>query len=956
MSANPILVPSFPPDAVELIQALFEENDQILLHVFKSSPAVCNYSTVDFSAFKSEGNARTLQDFHAQKCSTFVLPCSFRAGTTEPAESLIETVRSFALDYSSLNDLDTTIRKDGVLAPHYVLQCGADFVAIWLLSDFSVEQAKTTLQSLAEKTHAVKESATLLNLILLPGTPNFETAEEDAPVCQIIQRSDENFYEPADFMKQVTHKSAEVIPIDRPISLELPAAEIIPADKPISFEKPVAQSVIDATKNAERLLNRGLSITPLRPMSKIAFVPEWQNHLITTQEQVREIVARHGNNLNWAVVAKAEPSGICILDADRPDIIGRIEKETGESLAISYRVRSQKGKGHIYFKQTAASIALGNVKIADEEGEVASFRCDNTYCVAEGSIHPVTKMPYECVSDAEIQPAPNWLIDWLKANQNAERKITAESSSPLQIVHEGGRDNFLTSQGGRLRYSGAEYPEILSVLKRVNENQCVPPMDESDVERIAHSVARYPVGQPTTVLMNGRVAGENPAVQSALPAAVATPSSASALIGKTTDADEGMSDEGSRIPPFDPSTMTGLCKEMAELAIRGTTIPPQFCYLIARTYLGLRMAASGVKFPDLNVESRKYAALTGVTGTSKGESWRRMKEIIWVDGTFNNLAACKYYYSADSGPGLKDAFLEPPSNLPILLYVDEVIDLGSASAEKRNPSTLHTMLTLADDTTFSRVKAKSKSKGGAPADSGAVTKNDARLAVVMCGQSGEVYTKAFAGTTKVGWFDRLYPEYATPVESGKLPPIDPRQIAEIMMKLNQLPWGQRMIMPANLDAQIEAFVRSLPKAIRTKNRWIQQLRMDIYISAFSRGSLIVNEEDIEGAFRAFHRTTIIRRVCFGGEAPDRVGFYLGQMERCYEGMLARLAKGEDSQKVALSKQDFLNMTSARRDREQHIFEGAWRVFEKNWLAPITIKRANGRVYQKFLPLEQDPGE
>jgi hypothetical protein len=60
----------------------------------------------------------------------------------------------------------------------------------------------------------------------------------------------------------------------------------------------------------------------------------------------------------------------------------------------------------------------------------------------------------------------------------------------------GMRNDGLARQGGYLRRKGASHEEILADLLESNQRRCDPPLDDSEVRRIAASVARYPVGGP----------------------------------------------------------------------------------------------------------------------------------------------------------------------------------------------------------------------------------------------------------------------------------------------------------------------------------------------------------------------------------------------------------------------------------------------------------------------------
>ena len=89
------------------------------------------------------------------------------------------------------------------------------------------------------------------------------------------------------------------------------------------------------------------------------------------------------------------------------------------------------------------------------------------------------------------------------------------------------------------------------------------------------------------------------------------------------------------IPEFDPSVINGIYSKFVELVTRGTTLAPQFPYVLAKTVVGARMAGK-VKFEHLDVEARYYTALIGETGSGKGEAWRRIEKILRPEGSMMN--------------------------------------------------------------------------------------------------------------------------------------------------------------------------------------------------------------------------------------------------------------------------------------------------------------------------------
>jgi putative DNA primase/helicase len=396
------------------------------------------------------------------------------------------------------------------------------------------------------------------------------------------------------------------------------------------------------------------------------------------------------------------------------------------------------------------------------------------------------------------------------------------------------------------------------------------------------------------------------------------------------------------IPPFDPSVVNGIYKRFVDVATRGTTMAPQFVYTIAKTIVGARMAGK-VTFENLDVEPRIYAALIGESGSGKGEAWRRVFQILNVEGQIGNIAGLKIINSADSGAGIRDAFFENPQEAPMIMYIDEVESFGNKGSATRNPAIIDMLIELADSTHISVVKAK---KGKAK---GTKTKNDARLCTVMCGQEGSVYMKAFAGRTKLGLWDRLTPEYGVAVEAGDMPHISTADAYQLLAELNNLNYSGKMTMADDAKSRLESFWVGQPPAVRKKARWKKNLALDAYMSAFGRGSKVAELEDVEIAIRIFTRQLVIRQTQFTSEVPDRIGYYLGLLKAITARMEKQLAAGLPEWQVAKSRRDYEKETHAHRDNEGHLFDRAWAVYAPTWLEKREVKKANGHAYWKYVP-------
>lgn len=680
---------------------------------------------------------------------------------------------------------------------------------------------------------------------------------------------------------------------------------------------------------AKPLIEMGVPITPVIPGTKRAFLPDFPATASTNLTQIMDW-ARSYPNHSAACVARAEEGGVFFWEVDSADVWGRLLRETGHTSdeLVTFRVRSRPGRGHLYFRHNAASIALGNISQTFVVGQDWSVRANREYVVAPGSLHPNTGLPYKALNDTPIAEAPQWLLDWL-----VSQKIQKHDSNGAEgirngngLIPHGAIHGYLLTQAGKLRAMGLGAEEIEPVLMKLAYANCEPPLEDARILRMARSICNFPAGQPgrSLTLNVGRAA---------TPVIAATPPVAPII----EDEDE--------IPPFDLSVVNGIYKKFVDVATRGTTMAPQFVYAIAKTVVGACMAGK-VKFENLDVEPRFYAALIGETGSGKGEAWRRVHHILNVEGQVGNVSGLKIINSADSGAGIRDAFFEVPEEAPMLMFIDEVESFGNKAAATRNPAIMDMLIELADTTQISRVKAASKNSKANK------TKNDARLCVVMCGQNGHVYMKAFAGRTQLGLWDRLTPEYSVAMEAGDLPPIPTAAAYEVLIALKQLDYSGTMTMSPGARDYVEHFWVSQPEGVRRKARWRKHFVLDAYMSAFGRGVKVVEESDVDIAIKIFTRQLAIRRVHFVSEVPDRTGYYLGLFKGIVARMERQLSAGMPPDQVALSRRDFERATHAHRDNEAHLFERAWNVYHLTWLTPIDVEKSNGRMYRKYLPVDE----
>lgn len=102
----------------------------------------------------------------------------------------------------------------------------------------------------------------------------------------------------------------------------------------------------------------------------------------------------------------------------------------------------------------------------------------------------------EAVGDlGDLTDPPQWLLEELKALERPQDPRTGAPDADGGIAR-GARNATLASLAGSMRRRGMAAEEILPALLAVNRARCVPPLPDTEVRRIAESVARYAPDSP----------------------------------------------------------------------------------------------------------------------------------------------------------------------------------------------------------------------------------------------------------------------------------------------------------------------------------------------------------------------------------------------------------------------------------------------------------------------------
>lgn len=187
-------------------------------------------------------------------------------------------------------------------------------------------------------------------------------------------------------------------------------------------------------------------------------------------------------------------SGFVVLDIDPrhagDESLIKLETKHGK---LPDTIESLTGGGgrHIFFQHPggdfpnrARAFGLAGIDI----------RGDGGYIVAPPSKH-ISGKTYEWEvsshpDDILLAELPKWLLNFPK-----DRTQKNQTGDKEPLIHEGQRNDFLTSLAGTMRRRAMPEEAIIAALLEVNRLSCKPPLTEEEVGKIAASISKYSPGE-----------------------------------------------------------------------------------------------------------------------------------------------------------------------------------------------------------------------------------------------------------------------------------------------------------------------------------------------------------------------------------------------------------------------------------------------------------------------------
>ena len=196
----------------------------------------------------------------------------------------------------------------------------------------------------------------------------------------------------------------------------------------------------------------------------------------TDESVIREWWASHPD----AGIATPTGDGFFVIDVDNEEALSALEAEHGR-LPPTWEVVTPRPGRHLYFRGDATTSS--------------GLLPDDIHCRGTGGYVLLPPSPHKnggvyewrtATDEVDCAPAPSWLLELLKpSGQNGNAPRVEGDIPELQ------RNTTLTSMAGTMRRRGFSERAMAAALLVENADRCKPPLKDSEVRKIAHSIARH---------------------------------------------------------------------------------------------------------------------------------------------------------------------------------------------------------------------------------------------------------------------------------------------------------------------------------------------------------------------------------------------------------------------------------------------------------------------------------
>ena len=231
------------------------------------------------------------------------------------------------------------------------------------------------------------------------------------------------------------------------------------------------------------LIEKGVSVFPCVPGGK---QPAVSGGFKAASKSPEQINWWWNKNPDYNIgIPTGEQNNLLVLDIDDNKAFFEAYPFAVTALDSHYEVCTPSGGSHVYFLGSGYRSNAKRLTGAD-------IRCEGGYVVAPPST--IGEDVYEFVGGT-LQQAPAWLTAMLD-----EPRERVTDGAEITTVHEGGRNDYMIRVAGSLQRKGLL---TLNVLDAVNKDNCSPPLDMGELERIYDNARGYEVEDPIEVEESG---------------------------------------------------------------------------------------------------------------------------------------------------------------------------------------------------------------------------------------------------------------------------------------------------------------------------------------------------------------------------------------------------------------------------------------------------------------------
>lgn len=236
----------------------------------------------------------------------------------------------------------------------------------------------------------------------------------------------------------------------------------------------------------------GWKVFPVCRNSKKPCFRGWQDTASSNEMEIEKLFKTVP--LAMIGILTGPPNMLTVFDIDTKNGVDGFDslRQLGIKMSTGVVARTPSGGAHFYhfsglrsFKSTAGKIGPG-----------IDVRCKGGYVISPGSIGDAGE--YQWLDNVEptpnqIGPLSRALFDLLEKTDKAKgrgAKQNSTSSSVLDPVSEGSRNETMASRCGYLFSQGYKPDDVLVMMERINRDCFHPPIDDRELFGIYNSIRK----------------------------------------------------------------------------------------------------------------------------------------------------------------------------------------------------------------------------------------------------------------------------------------------------------------------------------------------------------------------------------------------------------------------------------------------------------------------------------